>query len=1697
MSQSITEETASLLGFTAYKIIKESFGDREPGERKCFKLANFTLVETKAFLKICEENDKDTSLAHTQIVVASDTPESIPRKYQAKGSITNYRNNIDSGHRLIYIETNTQSDSQGLKNIFTLRDSNFLDGSFDSDEFHVPSEIVSGAIKSAFGKEDPSHQILITRCVDVLKGLHENGIAVSVRKFAAFSLAVAHSRSKQKKALDGTQLDALVGANLSELGIFGDIYWRAVSARTRISRRLAQNYLHADLASSISIDLDQDKLAESCGSVVFQSFDSVDFDLADQSRWRDLCRSYCMNPTQETRIEIPYYIFEQLFKRDLKGLGLGDRVELEIERSYSSRLPEYDKLNVKAGLNKRDSDDAIRFLDEESLVSDDFPLRDLVSSQTRRMIEKVAYPNPEKFPNPLIKLAEITELFRNNSKENTSSKEIVLRLSPRANESAPSIGLFSFLYGPTLKSLSEASRLSVNEGFTFNIDPQLCKPIAPPELKIFDDEELEEEDPITWTGVSIEFALICSETGEELEIEQALVWLPPAIEMLALFWLLTSADDSPKPGHSLFIPANQPMEDWVSALVSRTSKLDSYAQSTGGPEVQGHHIVEKLNNITQDFRTRAKDRSLSAELLNACYDDWSLLLQNAKDTLIPDGAEDPYLKAILSAECAIADEDSILMLASHPLRMRWIALYLQKSETLAMKALAGELPLNTQNRTFYLDWIANLSPHQNPAIHVSPSGQRLLSSTETGWAEIFTPLHHKTSSELNENIAPSSVKEIANQVTTYLAAHPYKKDGLTLLIVSPTTPGFSANLISLIRSGEWKDVRISMNLIAPRKSWPKAISQFERIPSGTRLSGSDSLFPDIQLNLYDLEKLESSDDGISKINADIAIIPQFLNDEITIQEITAPTSSEEGSFDPLLDQPTYIRGGNHGGVISVAQRPMTPDSTLLNWSTIVVRQSRMGPVSPQMSENTDLLELRINFQNASRLFNLLHNRAHWVITLEKYITRAQIEALENRPEILTVKNNVGPNGAFTLIVSSNIGQQFIVNRLERKLEHIVTESGDSNRTPAVLKQVAESIYRETREIAPWLTLKAMGISRVSEEILGLIVGRRVLEEKWPLECSKGISVWISLDDHQNWFGGENGTRADLCRITLDHTDNGLEVDLVVLESKLRKSTYDPHGIKQVDATQKLFSELMPPLDPSVEAEHVDSRLWRETILSAIEAVNPSAITIVDTQASDGDLSHLIPRTIRSAFREGSFKLRTFAGLYSICLYGQRGSLSILEDPGSSNIHVARSYGNDLLSIIQKDGSIEYEIPRHIRSEGRNSANIESSNSKNIATAENESIAIPADDKQRSPRANLEKKKTTSTPIQKLSNSELETRYQEILNTYAEFNVQVVAVGNMKERFVEGPASVLYRIEPGAGVSPDKIRQQGESLKIKLKLAEEQQVRFSIAGGYITIDVPKSPADRFFISADQLWKEWKRPTSELAVPIGIDTYGKTVSLNFSSSNSPHLLIGGTTGSGKSEALNTILGGLIEHYSVTELKLMLVDPKGTELTHLENDDHLHGEIGMNDEDAISLLDQAVDEMEKRYKLFKEVRVRSLLDYNAKSTPDKAIPWWFIVLDEYADLTSEKDSKRAIEDRLKRLAQKARAAGIHLVIATQKPAGEVISTNLRSNLPAQLALRVKSSIESRVIIDETGAETLNGMGDALLKSEGKLIRVQCAKL
>src|SRR5438477_1877523 len=213
--------------------------------------------------------------------------------------------------------------------------------------------------------------------------------------------------------------------------------------------------------------------------------------------------------------------------------------------------------------------------------------------------------------------------------------------------------------------------------------------------------------------------------------------------------------------------------------------------------------------------------------------------------------------------------------------------------------------------------------------------------------------------------------------------------------------------------------------------------------------------------------------------------------------------------------------------------------------------------------------------------------------------------------------------------------------------------------------------------------------------------------------------------------------------------------------------------------------------------------------------------------------------------------------------------------------------------------------------------------------------------------------------------------------------------------------------------------------------------------------------------------------------------------------PHILIAGTTGSGKSGCINTILTSILLRATPDEVRLILVDPKRIELNHYESIPHLLTPVVSSPKEAAAVLLNVVTEMERRYERLSQVRARNLPEANRaiRKRGEEELPYLLVVIDELADLMMV--SPQEVEDSIIRLAQKSRAVGIHLVLATQRPSVDVITGMIKANVPSRIAFAVSSQTDSRVILDQNGAESLLGQGDMLFRpaSEGRPARIQGA--
>ena len=331
-------------------------------------------------------------------------------------------------------------------------------------------------------------------------------------------------------------------------------------------------------------------------------------------------------------------------------------------------------------------------------------------------------------------------------------------------------------------------------------------------------------------------------------------------------------------------------------------------------------------------------------------------------------------------------------------------------------------------------------------------------------------------------------------------------------------------------------------------------------------------------------------------------------------------------------------------------------------------------------------------------------------------------------------------------------------------------------------------------------------------------------------------------------------------------------------------------------------------------------------------------------------------------------------------------------------------------------------------------------------------------------------------------------------TFASFGIRASV-----ERAEIGPSVTKYEVKPAVGVRVNRISNLADDLALALA-AKDVRIEAPIPGkSLVGIEVPNSEIAT--VTFRELWEQSKTDDKKLLeIPLGKAVNGSV--RTFDLAKMPHLLVAGSTGSGKSVAVNGIIASILMKARPDEVKFMMVDPKMVELSVYNDIPHLLIPVVTNPRKASRALQKVVDEMENRYELFSKVGARNIAGYNAKvaeynaSQPEYKqvpLPLIVVIVDELADLMMV--ASKEVEDAIIRLGQKARAAGIHMILATQRPSVDVISGLIKANVPSRIAFAVSSGTDSRTILDENGAEKLLGRGDMLFKpiDENHPVRLQ----
>ncbi len=349
----------------------------------------------------------------------------------------------------------------------------------------------------------------------------------------------------------------------------------------------------------------------------------------------------------------------------------------------------------------------------------------------------------------------------------------------------------------------------------------------------------------------------------------------------------------------------------------------------------------------------------------------------------------------------------------------------------------------------------------------------------------------------------------------------------------------------------------------------------------------------------------------------------------------------------------------------------------------------------------------------------------------------------------------------------------------------------------------------------------------------------------------------------------------------------------------------------------------------------------------------------------------------------------------------------------------------------------------------------------------------------------------------LSKDFLDSNARRLERKLADFGVQgqVTAIQ-------PGPVVTLYEFKPAAGVKISKIVNLADDLALGLKAISIRIIAPIPGRDAVGIEIPNPRKQIVYLKEILSSKEYEESPFKLPLALGKDTVGRPVITDLS--RMPHLLVAGATGTGKSVCINAMVNSLLFKYSPDLVKFIMVDPKRIELSLYDDIPHLLHPVVTNPKEATAALKWAVKEMERRYGLLLEKGVRNISGYNAKVLKEKAesqgtgselLPYIIIIIDELADLMMV--SSKEVEDSIARLAQMARASGIHLILATQRPSVDVLTGLIKANFPARISFQVSSKVDSRTILDRIGAERLLGEGDMLFMPPGvsRLLRVHGA--
>ncbi|MFQ3682624.1 DNA translocase FtsK [Roseiflexus sp.] len=1140
-------------------------------------------------------------------------------------------------------------------------------------------------------------------------------------------------------------------------------------------------------------------------------------------------------------------------------------------------------------------------------------------------------------------------------------------------------------------------------------------------------------------------------------------------------------------------------------------------------------ILKSLSDLEQSWASfiRASQQGLFNDAIRSLLDRYADFLNSAL-VYLSKSQYLPLYRAINQAWLIIPSftDSWVIMPLLHPMKLYWWQqrakifndlverMFDKDARAVDYKMLQREISTACSSR------------HMPPALTFADKGhigQWFVTYEETQGYELFRQqldsletagFNIAELAEDEQEIAHSqAVDTLISVIQDYLETHPFVQDGLNIVLLECKHSALPIMLLEkLIQKSRKATLPQRIHITVHTSQHGATI--YRRVdewltnePERTEREGAAYL-PPITVNVLECPL----NDAISQTSpADIVFLVDFFTQygrRLKPKLVPRQVAQQEDIVYAYQIRPEPFEEGE------VYRRlRLTPTAKPEILRLFLLCQYAGSPVADNpLPKNTDDIDLYAicSLEQWQDLLQQLHEHFNWVVcydeTIDRFLLRA---ASQNNVQIIRYALGLGAQRLHHLTISSSgRTQDIVVQRLASRLEQILPRL-----TRDQCHRVAAHLADRANAISGDMVLRAAGPGEFLNELIGLVAAIFETEQTFFQQHPDSLIVWILLDDFKHWFSG--GKIPDLLFVGLSATEDRPIVEIQVIEAKCVNShAFESEARDARMQIRRGVSRLINAFRAG--GAHLDAPYWYDQIYRAIAG---------NLQLTDR--TQELWTAIGEHLYRGDFQVIASGHSRIFCHDGQAGVINgpsekLLNEKASDAPDVPlyeHCYGvRELVAVlrtltrqtsgIDQEGILDWDTTRAPVAVAIPS--VHPNNPDQSHQPAQSSSSRPETDDEPSPDTN--KRQTVSEqpefigetplaptePVQRWDNTlpPVDTAWLQRTAHEIEQSLRVRDI-----RFYpidvadadQGPSIVRFKLRLKPNQQLSKIQSQAKDLARELRLRHPPFIDNVPGTHFIGIDIPREP--RATVYLQPLLTSLPNPgPAELPVIIGMSPDGEVVIEDLA--EFPHLLVAGATKSGKSVFLRNLLLSLLAVYRPGQIELLIIDPKKTDFTIFDGLPYLRGGSVIVEIRAAceALLELARGEMPRRQRVIAN-RSMKIKTFNQRF-PEEALPPIVAIVDEYHLLKSQMDKKEqeAFEQQLSILAAAARAVGIHLVVATQRPSADVITSTIKANLDARIALRVASSTNSRVILDTSGAENLLGHGDMLFRrSDGSIIRLQ----